>query len=163
VVVQMWSDYQCPHCKRVEPTLRELDAAFPGKIRFVWHNLPLGFHKNAEPAAEVAMEAFVEKGANGFWSMHDLLFSAQEQPGGLERQGLLALGKQLGLDAGRLVAALDGGAHRRLIEADAKIAESVGITGTPGFVINNYKLSGAQPLSKFKKLVARALRDLTPQ
>src|SRR5262249_32499552 len=117
VVVQIWSDFQCPFCKRVEPTLRDLDAAFPGKIRFVWHNLPLGFHKNAEPAAEVAMEAFAEKGANGFWAMHDLLFAAQEQPGGLEREGLLALGKQAGLDAGKLGAAIDGGVYRKQIEA----------------------------------------------
>src|SRR6185295_6434981 len=41
VVVHVWSDFECPFCKRVEPTLSQLEAAFPGKIRIVWHNLPL--------------------------------------------------------------------------------------------------------------------------
>jgi len=159
VVIQIFSDFQCPFCKRVEPTLRDLDAAFPGKLRFVWHNLPLSFHPRAEPAAEVAMEAFAQKGESGFWSMHDLLFASQDQPDGLERQNLLTLGQQMGLDVSKLGAALDGRAHQKLIEADEKIAASAGIKATPSFAINTYKLSGAQPLSKFKKLVSRALRE----
>ncbi len=159
VVVQVFSDFQCPFCKRVEPTLTELEAAFPGKIRIVWRNRPLPFHKQAEIAAEAAMEAYRQKGAKGFWKMHDLLFANQGQPGGLERQALDEYAKQVGLDLAKFGAALDSGAHRALIDADIKIADDAGLSGTPGFSINGYKVSGAQPLAKFKKVVKRALAE----
>jgi len=156
VTVQIWSDFECPFCKRVEPTLTELEAAFPGKIRIVWHNHPLPFHAHAMPAAEAVMEAFAQKGAPGFWKMHDLILDNQ---GGLERAALEQYAAAVGLDLPRFRAALDGGVHRAAIEADRRIGEAAGLTATPGFVINGYRVSGAQPLSRFKKVVRRALAE----
>ena len=158
VVVQIWSDFQCPFCKRVEPTLAELDAAFPGKLRFVWHNHPLPFHPLAEPAAEAAMEAHAQKGDAGFWRMHDLLLQ-NPGGGGLDRPALEQYASSLGLDLGRFRTALDGSLHHAAIEADTRAAEAAGLTGTPGFAINGYKVSGAQPLVKFRRVVQRALTE----
>jgi protein-disulfide isomerase len=158
VVVQMFSDFQCPFCKRVNPTIDALERAFPGKIRVVWRNMPLPFHKQARPAAEAAMEAFEQKGSAGFWAMHALIFAGQEQQG-LERPGLDAAAAKLGLDMGKFAQALDQQTHEAAIAADVKIASDAGITGTPAFVINGYFVSGAQPLSKFRKIVARALAE----
>ena len=158
VVVQMWSDFQCPFCKRVEPTLAELDAVFPGKLRFVWHNHPLASHPLAEPAAEAAMEAHAQKGDAGFWRMHDLLLQSPGS-GGLERPALEQYASSIGLDLGRFRAALDGSVHHAGIEADARAAVAAGLPGTPGFAINGYKVSGAQPLTKLKKVVRRALAE----
>ncbi len=59
----------------------------------------------------------------------------------------------------KVLAAVDGETYKAQIEADRKIAESVKITGTPSFVINGYHISGAQPISKFKKIVGRALSE----
>ena len=158
VVVQMWSDFQCPFCKRVEPTLAELDAAFPGKLRFVWHNHPLASHPLAEPAAEAALEAYAQKGDAGFWRMHDLLLQSPGN-GGLERPALEQYASAIGLDLGRFRAALDGAVHHAAIEADARAAVAAGLTGTPGFAINGYKVAGAQPLVKLRKVVQRALDE----
>jgi len=158
VVVQIWSDFQCPFCKRVEPTLAELDAAFPGKLRFVWHNHPLSFHPLAEPAAEAAMEAYAQKGDAGFWRMHDLLLQ-NPAGGGLERAALEQYASTLGLDLPRFRAALDGSLHHAGIDADSRVAEGAGLRGTPGVAINGYKVSGAQPLVKFRKIVQRALAE----
>jgi protein-disulfide isomerase len=157
VVVQFWSDFQCPFCARVAPTIEALEKAFPGKIRIVWRNLPLPMHPQAEPAAEAAMEAFRQKGDAGFWAMYELLYAAQAQSGSLERPALERYAAQLGLDMGRFASALDTNAHRAVIDADAKAASDAGISGTPAFVINGYLVSGAQPLAKFKKVVALAL------
>jgi len=157
VVIQIFSDFECPFCERVEPTLTALDAAFPGKLRFVWRNHPLPFHSHAQMAAEAAMEAYRQKGATAFWKMHDLLFANQK--GGLERQSLEQYAQQVGLDVAKFSAALDSGAHRAAIEADVKVAEGAGLSGTPNFAINGYKVSGAQPLTKFKKIVSRALAE----
>jgi protein-disulfide isomerase len=157
VVVQFFSDFQCPFCKRVVPTVEELEKAFPGQIRLVWRNLPLSMHRDAEPAAEAAMEAFHQRGSAGFFAMYELLYAAQGQPGGLERPALERYAAQIGLDPVRFSQALDTRAHKALIDADVKVANDAGITGTPAFVINGYYVSGAQPLGKFKKAVQRAL------
>jgi protein-disulfide isomerase len=156
VVVQLFSDFECPYCLRVEPTLAELEAAFPGQIRVVWRNRPLSFHAHAQLAAEAAQEAFAQRGAAGFWKMHDLLLQNQRS---LDRPALEQYAGAVGLDLPRFRAALDSGAHRARIAADVRIADAAGLTGTPGFAINGYKVSGAQPLARFKKVVQRALAE----
>jgi protein-disulfide isomerase len=159
VVVQMFADFQCPFCKRSLQTIGDLEKAFPGKIRVVWMNLPLPMHKDAALAAEAAMEAFRQKGDAGFWAMHALLFANQDASGGLERPALDGYAAQIGLDAAQFSAALDTRAHKPEVDADAKIAQDAQISGTPGFVINGYFVSGAQPLGKFRRIVERALGD----
>ena len=160
VTVQIVADFQCPFCKRANPTLTELDAAFPGKLRFVWRNKPLPMHANAPLAAEAAMEAFAQKGSAGFWKMHDLMFAnLGEQPDALERPSLERYAAAVGLDPVKFAASLDGHTHKAFVDSETKMADDAGITGTPGFVINGYFLSGAQPLSRFKKLVERALKE----
>jgi protein-disulfide isomerase len=159
VVVQLWSDFQCPFCKRVEPTLSQLEAAFPGKIRIVWRNLPLTqIHPYALGAAEAAMEAFAQKGPAGFWKMHDLILENQGGEG-QDRTALERHASAVGLDLPRFRAALDGGVHRPAILADMKLGTGAGLTATPGFVINGYRLSGALPLGRFKRVVRRALAE----
>ena len=157
VVVQFFSDFQCPFCARVRGTLEDLEKAFPGQIRLVWRNHPLPMHPDAEPAAEAAMEAFRQKGDKGFWAMYELLYAGQAQSGGLGRKELEAYAAELGLNAAQFANALDGSAHKAIIDADAKVATDAGIQGTPAFVINGYFVSGAQPLGKLKKVVSRAL------
>ena len=77
VTIVEFSDFQCPYCKRVEPTLKMLREKYGDKIRLVWKNEPLPFHPRAEPAAELAEEALAEKGNKGFWDAHDRLFDSQ--------------------------------------------------------------------------------------
>jgi protein-disulfide isomerase len=158
VVVQLWSDLECPYCKRVEPTLTELEALFPGKLRIVWHNLPLSSHPHALPAAEAAMEAFAQKGATAFWKMHDLLL-ANQGGAGQEREALERYATTVGLDVARFRAALDRGVHRAEILADAKVGADAGLNATPGFVINGYRVSGALPLGVFKRVVRRTIAE----
>lgn len=157
VTVQIWSDLECPYCKRVELTLAELMLAFPGQVRVVWHNHPLPFHPHAMLAAEAVMEAHAQKGSEAFWKMHDMIL--QNQAGGMERASLEQYALAVGLDLVAFRAALDQHVHRPAIEADTHIAEGAGLSGTPAFAINGYKLSGAQPLARFKKVVRRALAD----
>ena len=59
---------------------------------------------------------------------------------------------EIGLDVAKFKAALDSHKHKAKVEADAKVGNDAGINGTPGFVINGYYLSGAQPTPAFKKL-----------
>jgi protein-disulfide isomerase len=159
IVVQMFSDYQCPFCNRVLPTIKQLQKDYPWQVRVVWRDLPLAFHQQAPLAAEAAREAFAQRGNTGYWAMHELLFQHQRNPGGLERPALESYAAQIGLNLTRFNTALDQHTHQAAVDADAAIAKAAGISGTPGFVINGYWVSGAQSYRTFKKLVDRALDD----
>ncbi len=163
VVIQVFSDFQCPFCKRVEPTLAQLERELPGQVRIVWRHLPLPFHAHAQLAAEAAEEVLAQRGPAAFWAYHDALFDAQGEEGGLRRESLERLALERGVDAVRFAAALDGGVHTAKVSADATLANHVGINGTPAFLINEYYLSGAQPLEAFKRLVRRASKRRTPR
>ncbi|HYP89270.1 MAG TPA: thioredoxin domain-containing protein, partial [Polyangiaceae bacterium] len=93
-----------------------------------------------------------------FWKYHDLLFEQQSEPG-LGRTTLENLAEGLGLDMARFKAALDNRTHQAKVDADAAVATQAGINGTPAFVINDYYLSGAQPIAAFRKLVKLALKS----
>lgn len=159
VVIQEFSDFQCPFCKRAEPTLLQLEAEFKGQVRVVWRHYPLPFHQYAREAAEAAEEVRAQKGNAAFWQYHDLLYAAQSEPEGLSRIGLDALADKLGLDLGRFKAALDGHVHAAKIDADMAAASHAEIDGTPTFLINDYVVSGAQPVPVFRRLITRALAD----
>jgi protein-disulfide isomerase len=159
VVIQVFSDFQCPFCKRVEPTLAALERDFKGQVRIVWRHLPLPFHAYAQQAAEAAEELKAQKGDAAFWAYHDALFDAQAEPEGLSRDNLARLALAAGADMSRFDAALERRLHAAKVSADADLASRVGINGTPAFVINDYYLSGAQPYEAFKKLVLLALKN----
>jgi protein-disulfide isomerase len=159
VVIQEFSEFQCPFCKRVGPTMAELEKEYGNRIKIVWRHLPLPFHKEAPLAAEASQEAFAQKGNAAFWKFHDKLFEAQGTPDGLQRPNLEKIAAEIGLDVEKFKAALDSNKHKAKVEADAKVGNDAGINGTPGFAINGYYLSGAQPAAAFKKLINRALKE----
>lgn len=154
------SDFQCPFCKRVEDqSMGEVMKNYGDKVKVVWRNLPLPMHPDAPLAAQAAMEAFKQKGSTGFWKFHDLLFANQQTEGGLKREALEKYAGQIGLDMDKFKTALDNQTHKAEVDADAKVANDAGISGTPAFVINGYYVNGAQPYAKFRKVIDRALAE----
>jgi protein-disulfide isomerase len=128
-------------------------------VKLVWRNFPLEFHADAPLAAQAAMEAFKQKGPDGFWKMHDKLYGVQGTADGLKREGLEKAAQELNLDMAKFKNALDNSTHKAEIDADTAAGKAVGVTGTPAFFINGYSISGAQPYAKFRKLVDRALSE----
>jgi len=155
VTVVIFSDFECPFCGRVLPTIKTLEKDYAKKIRFVWKNQPLPFHQNALPAAIAAMEAFAQGKGEKFWAMHDKLF---ENRAALTQPDLEKYGAELGLDANKLKAALTNKTHEAAIKADQAIAAEVGARGTPSFFINGRPLRGAQPVEKFKEIIDDELK-----
>jgi protein-disulfide isomerase len=156
VVIQQFSDFQCPFCSRVEPTIDELMASYGDRVKLVWRNLPLPMHPDAPLAAEAANEAQKQKGNAGFWAMHKKLFENQRALG---RENLEKFAGEIGLDVAKFKAALDSHVHKAAVDADAKAAGDAQIGGTPAFVINGYFVSGAQPAAKFRKVIEKALAE----
>jgi protein-disulfide isomerase len=147
VTVVEWSDFQCPFCGRVEPTLEQLRDEYKGKIRLAWKNQPLPFHPNAMPAAEAAMAAN-EQGK--FWEFHDALFKRQNELGPALYDDVA---KQIGLDLSRFHASIEAHKHAAQIHADMAAGTAVGADGTPTFFINGKKLVGALPIDSFKQVI----------
>jgi len=160
VVIQEFSDFQCPFCKRVEPTVQAIEKEYGNKIKIVWRHMPLPFHKNAPQAAQATQEAFAQKGSAAFWTFHDKLFAAEgTDEARTDRANLEKIAQEMGLNMDKFKAALDNNVHKAKIDADAEAGNKAGINGTPAFVINGYYISGAQPESAFKKLINRALKE----
>ncbi|HEX4512946.1 MAG TPA: thioredoxin domain-containing protein [Polyangiaceae bacterium] len=167
VTIVELSDFQDPYTKRAQDTLDEIMKAYPTKVKLVWRHNPLPYHQHAELAAEAAIEAYKQKGNDGFWKLHTQLFAHQADQDGLERASIEGYAKTLGLDMGKLKTALDTASHANDVDADAKAAKGVGISGTPTFLIGTgnatgrpwtaYVLIGAVPISKFRKLIDLAL------
>jgi len=162
VTIHEWSDFQCPFCGRVEPSVQSVMKDYGDKIKFVWHDLPLPMHADAPLAAQAGREAFKQKGPSAFWTIHDKMFANQQH---IKRDDLDGYAKEMNLDMDKWKAALDGSTHTSEIEADKTAAGSDNISGTPAFLIapngakQGYYISGAQDYSKFKKLIDRALAE----
>jgi protein-disulfide isomerase len=156
VVIQQWSDFQCPFCSRVEPTVNEIEKTYGDKVKIVWRDKPLPMHPNAPGAAEAGREALKQTGPSGFWKMHKLMFENQQK---LAREDLDGYAKTVGLDMDKFKTAMDNHVHKAAVDADDKAGTEVGISGTPAFLVNGYYVSGAQPFPKFKKLIDRAMNE----
>ncbi len=150
VTMVMFGEYQCPFCIRVMPTVASLERKYGDKLRFVFKHNPLPMHPRAEPAAQFAIEAGAQKGADGFWKAHEALFGTGIK---LEEADLLDLAKTLGLDPKRIKKAMDGHTHAGRIERDQFLADDLQASGTPHFFINGRRLVGAQPAEKFEALI----------
>src|SRR5450432_409663 len=155
LTVVVFSDFQCPFCQRVEPTLAQMEKEYEGKIRMVWKNYPLPFHQNAMPAAEAAMAADAQ---GKFWPMHDKLFANNTS---LDRASLEKYAQELGLNMPKFKADLDSGKFKSIIEAETKEGSTLGVSGTPAVFINGRKISGAYPFDTFKKIADEELAKKT--
>ncbi|WP_438010279.1 thioredoxin domain-containing protein [Sorangium sp. So ce321] len=159
VVMQVFSDFECPFCKRVEDTVSQISKTYGDKLKIVWRHRPLPMHKNAPLASEAAQEAYAQKGNAGFWAYHEVLFKNQGQPEAFSRASLEKYAEEQGLDMTKFKKALDTNTHKAFVDAENSVADKAGISGTPAFVVNGYFISGAQPFSKFKKLIDKAFKE----
>jgi protein-disulfide isomerase len=151
VTIVLFSDFQCPYCSRVEPTLQQVLATYGGKVRVAWKHQPLPFHPNAAPAAEAA-EAAREQGK--FWEMHDALFQNQQS---LSPETYERLAGQIGLNVSAFKASIASGRNRARITQDQQLAGRVGANGTPTMFVNGEKVEGAVPFEMIKPVIDRAL------
>src|SRR3954462_8660513 len=151
VTIVEFSDFQCPYCGRVTPTVEKLMKDYDGKVRLVFRHFPLSFHPNAAKAAEAAACA---QDQGKFWPMHDKMFTNQQR---LAVEDLKSFAKELGLDQGKFDKCLDSGEKAAMVSADEKDGEQAGVSGTPAFFINGIFINGAVPYGQFKDAVDREL------
>jgi protein-disulfide isomerase len=134
VTLVEYGDYECPHCGRAYPIVKQVQKHFGKRVRLVFRNFPLAeMHPHAEAAAEVAEFA----GAQGkFWEMHDLLFENQTRLG----DALFAeLARKLKLSTSAMEQALEQNTFEARVRADFSGGVRSGVNGTPTFFINGHR------------------------
>jgi protein-disulfide isomerase len=151
VVLVEYTDYQCPYCSSVQPTIAALMERYDGQIRHVFKNLPLPMHQQAQLAGEAALCA---QDQGKYWEFHDWLFQNQRT---MNRDSMVAQAGELGMDGSLFDACIAEGTYRARVDADMKEARGFGITGTPGFMINGRVLTGAQPYEAFETIIDEEL------
>ena len=120
----------------------------------MWKHLPLDMHKNAM-GAHLASAAAGKQGK--FWEFHDKLFANQQQ---LNLEAYKKYARELKLDVPRFEKDLADLENKKPIDADKAEAQTLGLTGTPGFFVNGRFLSGAKPFEEFAKAINSELTRL---
>lgn len=138
----MFGDFQCPFCLGSQSILRRVRERLGERLVFAFRHLPIPERHPLAPLAAEASEAAAAQG--DFWEYHDALFAAQPK---LSRETMLAVARDLGLDAERMAAEIDSGAHRERVARDLDSAAASGATGTPSFFVNGARHFGAYDAS----------------
>ncbi len=134
VTLVEYGDYECPHCGRAYPIVKEVQERMGPALRFVFRNFPLTeSHPHAEHAAEAAEGAAV---LGRFWEMHDVLFEHQAALG--DRQ-LIGYAKALGLDESRFGDDFRAHTYKARVREDFTSGVRSGVNGTPTFFINGVR------------------------
>ena len=148
VTIVEFSDFHCPFCRRVIPTLAQLESQYGEKIRLVFRDFPI---ENLHPGASKAHEAARCANEQGkFWAYHDKLFDAPPQS---SPEIFKELAKEIGLNANGFETCMNSGKYQAAIKEDIAEGNRVGVSGTPAFFINGRQISGAQPLEAFTRVI----------
>ncbi|MBN2142552.1 thioredoxin domain-containing protein, partial [Candidatus Woesearchaeota archaeon] len=152
LVVVVYSEFECPFCKRGEDTMMELFNKYNDNMVFVFKHFPLtSIHPHAFNAS-VAVECAGEQGK--FWEYHDTLFSHNTM---LSPAELKAYAKELGLDEEQFNHCLDTGKYAFKVLSDVNEGRELGVSSTPTFFINGIAILGAQPASEFEKVISKEI------
>jgi protein-disulfide isomerase len=147
VTIVEFSDFQCPYCKRAEPTLSALRVKYGDDLRVVWKNEPMPNHDRAKPAAELAMTARDQRGDAMFWTVHDDLFASPT----LDDATLAGVASAHGVK--------QTAAHHKALDDDHTLAATLGVTAIPVFFVNGRKIIGAQDEATFSGIIDTQLAD----
>ena len=153
VTIVEFSDFQCPYCKLSLPTIKEILAKYPDKVRVVYRDYPGPNHPHAQQAAEAAQCA----GDQGkFWEYHNSLFDRQTPGSGWN---FTELAKEIGLNQDAFVTCLNTGRYREEVAKDLQDGFKLGVTSTPTFFINGRPLVGAKPFAEFQDVIDGLLKQ----
>jgi len=148
VTVVEFFDYACPHCKAVATQVKQLLRDDP-KVRIVYKELPV----LGEPSVNAARAALAAREQNKYFAFHDALMAA---PPPLNDALIFRVAGQVGLDVDRLKTDMASAPISAALQKNQALAQALGVSGTPAFVIGDDVAPGAVPLARLKEMVAKA-------
>lgn len=150
VTIVEFSDFECPYCKAVQRTLKDVLERYRDEVRLVFKHLPLEGHRNSMPAARAAHCACEQE---RFWQFHDALFGAKE----LSPAVFTQIANELGLGLPKFQQCLNAEQSRAAIVKDLETSRLLSIESTPSFVINGKLIQGALSFADFQKIIEQEL------
>lgn len=145
-------DYNCQHCRKMPAVIQKLIAADP-RLRIVYREWPI-FGEGSEFAARASL-ASLQQGK--YWALHTGLMAER---GRIAEAAVLRVARQAGLDVDRLRKDMEAPQVARHIDLSQRLADHMGIDGTPSFVAGDEAAFGAMSLGDLRALVARARETL---
>lgn len=156
VVIEEFSDFECPFCGRAFPTVKQVLDEYGDQVDFVYKHFPLtSIHPRAQKAGEASECA---RDQSKFEEYHDKLFENQRA---LEVANLKQYAADLGLDTIKFNSCLDSDDKASIVNNDLQEGRQRGVSGTPTFFINGQKLVGAQPFESFKSVIDEQLAKVS--
>lgn len=150
ITIVEFSDYACPYCQASFPVIREISLKYSDRIKFIFRDFPV--HENS---LELAMAARCAGGQGRFWQMHDKLFQYSDS---ITAGELKDLANDIGADIDKFSACMAEARYKPSIQKDYTDGEFLGITGTPTWYINGYKLQGAVPRDQFISIIEKLIK-----
>lgn len=152
IVIIAFSDFECPFCARVKPTIQKIKETYKDEVRIVFRDFPLSFHAKAKTAA-IAAECAEDQGK--FWEYHDILFDNQRK---LEEDSLVKYASDLKLNVTEFKKCLKDPQKLEEVEKDIEDGKRLGVKATPTFFINGRMHSGVLSLHEFKSKIDETLK-----
>ena len=149
----VFSDFQCPVCKRTADATDQLADEFPGEVRVEFWQHPLAMHGSAENAAVAALAAHQQ---GKFWEFHDEVFRNQNA---IDFDSLARYAAQVGLDVDRFKTDYASPELRARAKSEAAFADRFGAQSTPAFMINGTVKMGWGSWGGFRGDVERELNE----
>ncbi len=147
-----FSDYECPFCGREREVIWQVVDKYKDKVRYVFKDFPLSFHRSAQKAAEAAHCA----GDQGkYWEYNKMAYANQKD---LSVESLKKYAKDVGIDTAKFDTCLDSGAQTARVKKSLEEGSAAGVSGTPAYFINGIMLSGAQPPEAFGEVIDAELK-----
>ncbi len=166
ITIVEFSDFECPFCKRSnDQVISKIDEEYikTGKVKLVFRDFPLGFHKQAIPAA-VAANCAGEQGK--YWEVHDFLFQSRNN---VNQAAVLNAAESLGLDKAKLQACMSDPSKVAEVNKDMEEGKKYGVRGTPSYFIGKTTdngeiegtfIRGAQPYPVFEEQIEEHLKSV---
>ncbi|MET0286302.1 MAG: thioredoxin domain-containing protein, partial [Polyangiales bacterium] len=152
VTIVEFSDFQCPFCSRAADATHKVKEKYGDKVRFVFRQFPLSFHKDAHTAAEASLAANAQ---GKFWEYHDKLFANQQK---LDRASLDGYAKELGLNVEKFKKSLDSKEFGAAVDGELKMGEEVAVQGTPTMFLNGARIADPTNFDAISAQIEEALK-----
>lgn len=158
VTVVELSDYGCTHCRdfNLEGTADALDEAYVQTNQVRWISLPYASSSTTLPAAEAALCAAEQ---DRYFEYHKAMFGLFGSAGAYSRDGILAAGRDAGLDLDAFEACVNEGRYEGALQQNLTTAVNAGLRVTPTFFIDGRKVEGNLPLASFEQQLDSALES----
>lgn len=144
-------DYKCGYCKKAQGTVEQLLNS-DKKIKIIYRELPI-LGEASKEMSEVALAVHLMD-AKSYKKFHEALMKSNESG----KAGAINIAKTIGIDTAKLQSTLEKEKEKieKMIKENIELAQSIGVNGTPGFVIGEELIPGALDVEALKSKVADA-------